>query len=147
MSQLLIINGPNLNLLGSREPDLYGHQTLDDIITNMHRLCVSLTPAIQMTHFQSNHEGEIIDNIQQARDKYDAIIINAGGFSHTSVAIFDALNNFSGYVIEVHLTNIHQREEFRHHSYISARADAVIVGCGALGYEFALTKLAELFKG
>ncbi len=145
MSRLLIINGPNLNLLGTREPDLYGHQTLDDIIKNMQSLCASLTPTIQLTHFQSNHEGELIDTIQQARENYEAIIINAGAFSHTSVAILDALNNFSGYVMEVHLTNIHQREEFRHHSYISARADAVIVGCGAMGYQFALMRLEELF--
>ena len=145
MSQLLVINGPNLNLLGVREPDLYGNQTLDDIIKNMQSLCKSLIPAVQMTHIQSNHEGVLIDTIQQARQTYDAIIINAGAFSHTSVAILDALNNFNGYVIEVHLTNIHKREEFRHHSYISARADAVIVGCGALGYEFALMRLGELF--
>ncbi|TVS03767.1 MAG: type II 3-dehydroquinate dehydratase [Rhodobacteraceae bacterium] len=137
-----ILNGPNLNLLGHREPEIYGHQTLDDIA----RDCAELGHELGLeTHLlQSNHEGALVDMIQAARGKAQGIIINPAAYTHTSVAILDALAAFAGPVIEVHLSNIHKREAFRHHSYVSARADAVIAGCGGLGYLLALRRMAVL---
>ncbi|MCC5993568.1 MAG: type II 3-dehydroquinate dehydratase [Rhodobacteraceae bacterium] len=144
MSQPMIhiLNGPNLNLLGSREPDIYGHDSLDDIA----RDCAALgaTLGVQCALMQTNHEGELVGMIQSARDQAQGIIINPAAYTHTSVAILDALSAFDGPVIEVHLSNIHKREAFRHHSYVSARADAVIAGCGALGYELALRQMARM---
>jgi 3-dehydroquinate dehydratase II len=139
---VLILNGPNLNLLGKREPEIYGKATLADVAETCHALAkqLGLTARFQ----QSNAEHELIGWIQEAREKSAAIIINAGAFTHTSIAIFDALNAFDGPVIEVHISNIHKREEFRHHSYISSRADGVIVGCGVEGYELALRRVATL---
>ncbi|MCH8550315.1 MAG: type II 3-dehydroquinate dehydratase [Natronospirillum sp.] len=138
--QVLVLHGPNLNLLGSREPEIYGHQTLDDINESLVNLGAEL--GVSVNAQQSNHEGVLIDTIQAARtDGTKAIIINPGAFTHTSVAILDALNAFAGQVIEVHLSNVHKREAFRHHSYVSQRADGVIVGLGARGYELALRAL------
>ncbi|WP_312527721.1 type II 3-dehydroquinate dehydratase [Paracoccus sp. (in: a-proteobacteria)] len=139
---VLILNGPNLNLLGMRQPEIYGRDTLADIINNCARLGDQLGLAVEA--FQSNHEGALIDRIHQARGTMDGIIINPGAYSHTSVAILDALNTYEGQVIEVHISNIHKRESFRHHSYVSLRADGVIAGLGVEGYQLALRRLASL---
>jgi len=137
-----ILNGPNLNLLGTREPEIYGADTLTDVEAQCTALAkeLGLTVAFQ----QSNHEGEIVDWIQAARNGSDAILINPAALTHTSVAILDALNMFDGPVIEVHISQIHKRESFRHHSYVSHRANAVIVGCGTEGYGLALRRIGTL---
>lgn len=132
MAHLLLLNGPNLNLLGHREPEIYGHETLADIETRAQARAEAAGSTLAA--FQTNHEGALIDRIHAARGQSDAIIINPGAWSHTSIAILDALNAFEGRVVEVHLSNIHKRETFRHHSYISARADGVIAGLGSFGY-------------
>lgn len=140
MKTIYLLNGPNLNLLGKRQPEIYGHETLADV----ERDCADLakTLGLGLESFQSNHEGGIIDTIHTARDKAAGIVINPGAFTHTSVAILDALNAFDGPVIEVHISNVHKREAFRHHSYVSLRADAVIAGLGTEGYKAALRRLA-----
>lgn len=140
-----ILNGPNLNLLGRRQPEIYGHETLDDVARDCAALAQEL--GVETALFQSNHEGAILDMIHTARDAASAIIINPGAYSHTSVAILDALNTFDGPVLEVHISNIHKRETFRHHSYVSARADGVIAGCGTLGYQLALRRVVALLAG
>lgn len=142
---VLILNGPNLNLLGQRQPEIYGAETLADVEAACADLAgqLGLTPAFR----QSNHEGVLVDWIQEARQTAAAIIINPGAYSHTSVAILDALNAFEGPVIEVHISNIHRREAFRHHSYVSQRADGVIAGCGTQGYQLALLRVAKLIEG
>ncbi|WP_288925985.1 type II 3-dehydroquinate dehydratase [uncultured Maritimibacter sp.] len=137
-----ILNGPNLNLLGKRQPEIYGADTLADVEKACAELAADLGLSTEL--FQSNHEGEIVEQIHRARDVAAGIVINAGAYTHTSVAILDALNTFEGPVIEVHISNIHAREPFRHHSYISARAQGVIVGCGVEGYEFAVRRMATL---
>ncbi len=141
---LLLLNGPNLNLLGTREPGIYGATTLADIEQAAH--AQASTAGVQLATFQSNHEGMLIDRIHQARQEgVDAIIINPGGLTHTSVALRDALAGVAIAFIEVHITNIHQREAFRHHSYLSGIAVGVICGLGADGYraaiDFAVNKL------
>ncbi|WP_386081192.1 type II 3-dehydroquinate dehydratase [Vreelandella sp. F11] len=139
MSQgkVLVLHGPNLNLLGSRQPEIYGYETLDDVNNTLREKAVMADWDI--TCLQSNHEGELIDAIHAARlDGTQAIIINPAAYTHTSVAILDALNAFDGKVIEVHLSNVHKRETFRHHSYVSLRADGVIAGLGVQGYRAAL---------
>ncbi|CAD5247837.1 MULTISPECIES: type II 3-dehydroquinate dehydratase [Halomonadaceae] len=139
MSQgkVLVLHGPNLNLLGSRQPEIYGYETLDDVNNILREKAVMADWVI--TCLQSNHEGELIDAIHAARlDGTQAIIINPAAYTHTSVAILDALNAFDGKVIEVHLSNVHKREAFRHHSYVSLRADGVIAGLGVQGYRAAL---------
>lgn len=139
---ILILNGPNLNLLGKRQPEIYGSATLNDVA----KLCASAASAFDagVIMQQSNHEGALVDWIQDARETADAIIINPGAYSHTSVAILDALNMFEGPVIEVHISNIHAREAFRHHSYVSHRANGVIAGCGIDGYVFAVQRIGTL---
>lgn len=137
---IYILNGPNLNLLGQRQPEIYGHKTLDDVAADCRALGADL--GLDVVFHQSNHEGAIIDMIHEARQAAQGIVINAGAYTHTSVAILDALNSFDGPVVEVHISNIHQREAFRHHSYISARAEAMIAGCGTQGYSLALRYLA-----
>ncbi|MHA3916570.1 type II 3-dehydroquinate dehydratase [Halovulum sp. GXIMD14793] len=145
MSQtVLILNGPNLNLLGHRQPEIYGRETLEDIIASCDALGRELGLSVDAQ--QSNHEGALVDCIQAARGTAAAIIINAGAYSHTSIAIPDALSTFDGLVIEVHISNIHKREEFRHHSFISAGADGVIVGCGTEGYRLAMRQVAALLQ-
>lgn len=139
---VFVLNGPNLNLLGKRQPEIYGHETLADIEADLTALGGELGLAIRF--HQSNREYEIIDWIQEAREAGAAILINPGAFTHTSVAILDALNTFEGPVIEVHISNIHKREAFRHHSYVSMRADGVIAGCGTQGYSLALRRAARL---
>jgi 3-dehydroquinate dehydratase-2 len=137
MPRILVLHGPNLNLLGRREPEIYGHTTLADIHTAMESR--GRAAGVQIESFQSNSEGELIDRVQAAAaEGIEFIIINPGGYSHTSVALRDALAAVSIPFIEVHLSNIHAREEFRHHSYFSAIAVGVICGLGSQGYELAL---------
>ena len=136
--------GPNLNMLGTRQPEIYGHETLADV----EALCAEAarTAGVDLTCRQSNLEGELVTWIQQARETSAAIVINAGAYTHTSVAILDALNIFEGPVMEVHISNIHARETFRHHSYLSARATGLIAGCGTQGYRFAIERAAQLIS-
>ncbi len=145
-ASILVIQGPNLNLLGTREPEVYGKTTLEDI----HKKLESLAKAqsVELSTYQSNHEGELIDRIQKAKqDGVDFIIINPGAFTHTSVALRDVLAGVAIPFTEVHLSNIHQREEFRKHSYLSDIATGVICGLGAIGYELALqAAIARLQK-
>ncbi len=137
ITSILIVQGPNLNLLGTREPEVYGKTTLEDIHAKL--LAQAKTHSINLLTFQSNHEGELIDRIQKAKQEgIEFIIINPGGFTHTSVALRDALSGVAIPFIEVHLSNIHQREEFRKHSYLSDVAVGVVCGLGAIGYELAL---------
>lgn len=143
-ARILILNGPNLNLLGQRQPEIYGAETLDDVIASCRRLGDELDLEIEAA--QSNHEGELVERIHAARGTVAGIIINPAAYSHTSIAILDALNAFDGKVIEVHISNIHKRESFRHHSYVSARADGIIAGCGTEGYRLAVRRLASLLS-
>ena len=142
MQKIIILNGPNLNLLGQRQPEIYGRDTLDDITETCKK--VAAAQGMTLKAFQSNSEGQLIDWVHEARQNADAIIINPGAYSHTSVALLDALNTFEGKVIEVHISNIHKREEFRHHSYISLRADGIIVGVGTQGYMLAVQALQNM---
>jgi 3-dehydroquinate dehydratase-2 len=140
---LYVLNGPNLNLLGTREPELYGRSTLADV----EKLCRATAKRHGLTveFRQSNHEGELVDWIQEARAKKAAgLILNPAGYTTTSVAILDALFTMEAPVIEVHITNIHKREPFRHHSYVSKAARAVICGFGVQGYALAITGLAAI---
>ena len=139
---ILVLNGPNLNLLGQRQPEIYGRETLADVEAALARLAAELGVAVAC--HQSNHEGQLVDLIQEARKDAAGIIINPGAYSHTSVAILDALNAFEGPVLEVHISNIHKREAFRHHSFVSSRADGVIAGFGTEGYLLALRRMAGL---
>lgn len=134
--RVLVLNGPNLNLLGQREPDVYGKQTLNDIIDALSLEAQSMN--IELAHLQSNREYELVEEIHQAYDQIDFIIINPAAFTHTSVALRDALLGVNIPFIEVHLSNVHARESFRHHSYLSDVAVGVICGLGAKGYSFAL---------
>lgn len=136
MTKVYILNGPNLNLLGQREPHIYGHDTLADVEANCRALGKELGTNIRFE--QSNAEFQLIDWIHEARQEAAAIIINPAAFTHTSVALLDALSTFEGKVVEVHISNTHKREEWRKHSYVSLRADGVIMGCGIKGYELAL---------
>ena len=136
-ASILVIQGPNLNLLGTREPEVYGKTTLEDIHQRLGELAKA--QSVELNTYQSNHEGELIDRIQKAKqDGVDFIIINPGAFTHTSVALRDVLAGVAIPFTEVHLSNIHQREEFRKHSYLSDIATGVICGLGAIGYELAL---------
>lgn len=137
-----LLNGPNLNLLGQRQPEIYGRETLADVAAKVADLAEEL--GLRVRALQSNHEGQLIDWIHEARGQSSGLIINPGGYSHTSIAILDALTAFEGPVLEVHISNIHKREAFRHHSYISQRADGVIAGCGTDGYLLALRRVASL---
>lgn len=142
--RILVINGPNLNLLEKRDKKIYGDTSLAKISEQCHKLAQQL--AIEVDFKQSNHEGEIIDYIQQAIEDYSGIIINAGAYSHSSIAIRDALEIFNKPKIELHLSNIYKREAFRQHSTISAVVDAVISGLGADGYQIALLAIKELIS-
>lgn len=132
-----VLNGPNLNLLGTREPEIYGHDTLDDIAAR----CVQLGEAqgAVVTFAQSNYEGQLVDWIQQSIGQSDALIINAAAYTHTSVAIHDALKCYEGLSVELHISNPHLREPFRQHSYVSTAVDAAIMGLGVRGYEHAVS--------
>jgi 3-dehydroquinate dehydratase-2 len=143
MSRLIyVINGPNLNLLGTRQPEVYGRETLADVERDCRALAKTLD--LDVAFHQSNLEGGVIDIIHEARSKSAGVIITAGAYTHTSIGIHDALKILDVPIIEVHISNIHQREEFRHHSYISRVASGVIVGCGTQGYQLALQRLARL---
>ena len=140
--KILILNGPNLNLLGRREPHIYGSQAFEDYLDILRRN----TPSISIEFMQSNHEGVLIDKLHEVGfdDSYTGVVLNAGALTHTSVAIGDAIGGIKIPVVEVHISNVHAREAFRHHSYISAKAAGIIVGMGLMGYklaiEFLLTK-------
>ena len=144
MKRLMILNGPNLNLLGVREPHIYGTTTLAQIKENCERQAAEL--GLELAFHQSNHEGEIVDWIQSARQSADAIIINPAGYSFTSIAILDAIKAFEGPVMEVHISNIHARDEHHRHSKISHAATGVICGLGPHGYVAAMHALVELAK-
>jgi 3-dehydroquinate dehydratase-2 len=141
---IYLLNGPNLNLLGQREPQIYGHDTLAEVEARCQKLAAGLQLGLEC--HQSNHEGELIDLIQQARARASALIINPGGFTHTSVAIRDALQTCAFPIFEVHISNVHQRESFRHHSYVSGVATGVLAGFGTQGYELALQRVARLIS-
>ncbi len=141
---VLVLNGPNLNMLGKRQPKIYGRETLADVEKACRAEAARLGLAIEFA--QSNHEGVLVDLIQAARDKNSAIVINAGAYTHTSVALRDALNAAELPTVEVHISNIYKRESFRHHSYISPAAVGVIAGLGTQGYLVALQALARLLK-
>ncbi len=144
MSKIIILNGPNLNLLGEREKEKYGKITLDDIENN----CVDFSKKnnINLNLFQSNIEGELVDQIQKARNEQDGLIINAGGYTHTSVAIHDALKVLTIPIIELHITNIYNREDFRHKSLISKVATGIICGFGTDGYIMSLQAMKAYLK-
>lgn len=137
-----ILNGPNLNLLGKRQPEIYGHDTLDDVEANCSAVANAAGFAVKV--LQSNYEGQIVDWIHEAREQAAAIIINPGALTHYSIAVLDALNTFEGPVIEVHISQVHKRESFRHHSYVSLRADAVMAGFGINGYTLATSHVTTL---
>ena len=139
---IYVLNGPNLNLLGKRQPEIYGSETLADVEAAAKTQAES--HGLITRFLQSNAEHQLIDWIHEARENAVAIVINPGAYTHTSVAILDALNTFEGPVIEVHISNVHKREEFRRHSYVSLRADGVIAGCGTQGYLLAIDRVARL---
>lgn len=139
---IFVLNGPNLNLLGKRQPEIYGRETLEDVERNCAKVGADFGLDVRL--LQSNHEGQIVDWIHEAREAAAGIVINPGAFTHTSVAILDALNAFEGPVFEVHISQVHKREAFRHHSYVSMRSDGIIVGCGIEGYELAMRRLGTL---
>jgi 3-dehydroquinate dehydratase II len=140
--KILILNGPNLNLLGKREPHIYGSETFMDYFQTLQRMY----PSVSLEYFQSNHEGGLLDKLHEVGfdDTYIGVVLNAGAYTHTSVALGDAISAIQTPVVEVHISNVHAREAFRHHSYISAKAAGIIVGMGLMGYklavEFLLTK-------
>jgi len=138
--KILIINGPNLNLLGEREPDVYGQQTFNDYFTSLQ----FKLREVELSHFQSNHEGEIIDKLHEARLHFDGVVLNAAAYTHTSVAIADAVKAINIPVVEVHISNTSARENFRKHSYIAPYASGVITGFGMKSYELAVLSFVEL---
>ncbi|WP_199092275.1 type II 3-dehydroquinate dehydratase [Bosea sp. ASV33] len=143
MSRLVyVLNGPNLNLLGKRQPHIYGHETLADVERDCRQLAEELK--LELRFHQSNREYELIDWIHEAREDGAGIVINPAAFTHTSVALLDALNTFEGPVIECHISQVHKREAFRHHSYVSLRSDGVIAGFGTQGYQLGLRRIAKL---
>ncbi|ACR30844.1 type II 3-dehydroquinate dehydratase [Burkholderia glumae] len=143
-SKVLVLNGPNLNLLGTRQPHIYGAETLADV----ERRCAAAAAALglEIECRQSNAEHQLIDWLHEARTRIDGVVINPAAYTHTSVALADALAAIDKPVIEVHISNVYHREAFRHHSYVSAVARGVICGCGTQGYEFALQRLAALLE-
>ena len=144
MGIILLLHGPNLNLLGQREPEIYGTATLDEYVTSVRQ--VATTAGHTLEDFQSNHEGQLVDAIHAARGRVDAIIINAGAFTHYAWSLHDALATFSGPVIEVHISNPNAREPWRHTSVIAPVANGTIAGLGLLGYELAVTAVSRLLK-
>jgi 3-dehydroquinate dehydratase-2 len=141
---IFLLNGPNLNLLGLRQPDIYGRKTLAEVEADCAALARDL--GLHIRAHQSNHEGQIIDWVHEARTLASGLILNPGALTHTSIALLDALNAFDGPVLEVHISNIHRREAFRHHSYVSTRAEGVIAGFGTEGYLLALRRMATLIE-
>jgi 3-dehydroquinate dehydratase II len=145
MSRLVfVLNGPNLNLLGKRQPEIYGRETLADVERDCRMLAQELN--LDLRFHQSNREYEIVDWIHEAREVAAGIVINPAAFTHYSIAVLDALNAFDGPVMEVHISNVHRREPFRHHSYVSTRAEGVIAGFGTQGYQLALQRIARLIE-
>jgi len=143
MSRVIyVLNGPNLNLLGRRQPAIYGHETLADVEAECRKTATGL--GLELEFYQSNAEHQIIDWIHEARERAGGIVINPAAFTHTSVAILDALNTCEFPIIEVHISNVHKREAFRHHSYVSLVASGVIAGFGTQGYTLAIQRLARL---
>ena len=136
MLRILIINGPNLNLLGRREPEIYGEDTFEDFMIHLRGKYIDSD--VDLTYFQSNHEGQILDKLHEVGFSFDGIVLNAGALTHTSIAIADAIAGIETPVIEVHISNVHKRETFRHHSYVSPVAEGIIVGFGLRGYELAV---------
>ena len=132
--KILIINGPNLNLLGKREPEIYGHQTFEEYFAILGKRF----PNVELTYFQNNSEGALIDKIHEVGFSYDGIVMNAGAYTHTSIAIADAIGGVTTPVLEVHISNIHAREAFRHHSYLAPKCVGSIVGLGLLGYDLGI---------
>jgi len=141
---VLVLNGPNLNLLGTREPDVYGAETLADIEANCRTSATAL--GLDIDFRQTNTEGQLVDWVQQAKGTFDVLIVNAGAYTHTSVALLDALKAVDLPTIEVHLSNIHQREDFRHHSYVSKIAQGMICGFGGFGYNMAIQAAARIIN-
>lgn len=137
--KILILNGPNLNLIGKREPEIYGTQSLDEYLETVKQRF----PECSIDTFQSNHEGVLIDKLQEAMDKYDGVVINPGGYAHTSIALADAIRAIGIPVVEVHISNIYEREEYRHHSYTAEAAVNSIVGHGLVGYTEAIEILTK----
>lgn len=140
MKKILILNGPNLNLLGKREPGVYGNQSFESYFETLK----SLFGEVDLHYFQSNHEGLLIDKIHEVGFDFDGLVINAGAYTHTSVALADALSAVPMPAVEVHISNIHARESFRHHSYLTSRCKGMICGLGLKGYELAIRYLVEL---
>ncbi|MFT4031684.1 MAG: type II 3-dehydroquinate dehydratase [Siphonobacter sp.] len=134
MKRILILNGPNLNLLGLREPEMYGSQTFEEYFEKLK----TIFPEVELHYFQSNHEGAMLDKIHETGFSFDGIVLNAGAYTHTSIALADAISGVKTPVIEVHISNVHAREAFRHHSYISPKAAGIIIGFGMQGYELAI---------
>lgn len=145
MASVLLLNGPNLNMLGKREPEIYGSETLEDIVGRLKKMMEEELGG-RLEHVQSNHEGVLIDAIHQAKGVHDGIIINPGAFTHYSYAIRDALASVALPTIEIHMSNVHAREEFRHHSVIAPIVSGQIVGLGSDGYEWALQALVRKLK-
>jgi 3-dehydroquinate dehydratase-2 len=141
---VVVLNGPNLNLLGEREPEVYGHETLADVEKRCR--AAAADAGLSVDFRQSNHEGVLVDALHEVRSSAAGIVLNAGALTHTSVALRDAVAAVAVPVIEVHISNVHAREAFRHHSYLSAVVDGVIVGCGTQGYELAIARIAELVR-
>jgi 3-dehydroquinate dehydratase II len=145
MKKILILNGPNLNLLGKREPHIYGSQTFEDYFKILKETFNPESSGVELHYFQSNHEGALIDKIHEVGfdTDYLGIVFNAGAYTHTSVAIGDAVSGVKTPVVEVHISNVHARESFRHHSYLSAKAAGIIVGLGIVGYKFGIEFLLQ----
>lgn len=143
-NRILVLNGPNLNLLGTREPATYGATTLDQVNASCEKLGAEL--GLEVTTYQSNHEGDLVDRIQEAGRDGVGIVLNPGAYSHTSIAIRDAISGSNAQVVEVHITNIHKREQFRHHSHVTAVAQGMICGLGTEGYLLAIRALAVHMK-
>lgn len=141
MKKILILNGPNLNLLGKREPEIYGSQTFEDYLLLLRKAF----PEVSIEYFQSNHEGSMVDKIHEVGfdTDYLGVVLNAGAYTHTSIALHDAIAGVKTPVVEVHISNVHAREHFRHHSYISPKAAGIIVGCGMMGYDLAVQFLLK----
>lgn len=138
--KILVINGPNLNLLGRREPDIYGSRSFEDFFGELQ----AAFPSIELVYFQSNHEGAILDKLHEVGFSVDGIVLNAGALTHTSIALGDAVVAIPAPVVEVHISNVHRREGFRHHSYLSAHCVGSIVGLGLEGYRLAVRYLAKI---
>jgi 3-dehydroquinate dehydratase-2 len=144
MKPIFILNGPNLNLVGQREPEIYGADTLASIEESLRKQAAEA--GLEIVFRQTNHEGALVDWLQEARDGAAAVILNAGAYTHTSIAILDALRALSAPVVEVHLSNIFKRESYRHHSYVSPAATGVICGFGAQSYRLALAAIIEIIR-